>query len=113
MTEAQFQAAIIDLARLLGYRVAHFRPAKTAHGWRTPVAADGVGYPDLTLARPGRLVFAEIKAAGGKLRPEQQAWLAVLAASGAEVYTWQVGTTSMQDIAETLQHQVGGQVDVG
>ena len=63
MTEAQFQSAIVELARLLGYRVAHFRAAKTAHGWRTPVAADGAGWPDLTLAKPGRLLFVECKSA--------------------------------------------------
>ena len=34
MTEADYQKAIIELARLLGFKVAHFRAAKTAHGWR-------------------------------------------------------------------------------
>lgn len=36
VTEAQFQAAVVDLARLAGWRVAHFRPARTSHGWATP-----------------------------------------------------------------------------
>jgi len=112
MTETQFQTAIIELARLLGYRVAHFRPAKTSHGWRTPVAADGAGGPDLTLAKPGRLIFCELKAARGQLRDDQKAWLAVLAAAGAEVHVWQEGSTSLQDIAATLQTKVGGAVSV-
>jgi len=112
MTEPQFQTGIIELARLLGYRVAHFRPAKTAHGWRTAVAADGKGYPDLTMAKPGRLIFAECKSAARRLTEEQRAWTAVLGAAGAEVYVWQVGATTMQDIATILQGHAGGQTSV-
>lgn len=43
--ERQWQAQVIELARILGWRVAHFRPALTKHGWRTPVQADGAGFP--------------------------------------------------------------------
>lgn len=59
-TEAMFQIEIIELARILGWRVAHFRPAQTRHGWRTPVAADGKGFPDLVLVRE-RVIYAELK----------------------------------------------------
>lgn len=110
MTEHEFQSAIIELARLLGYRVAHFRPAKTAHGWRTAVAADGKGYPDLTMAKPGRLIFAECKSAAGRLADEQRAWISVLAAAGTEVYVWQAGTTTMQDVAAILQAPIAAAV---
>lgn len=79
MTEAQFGAAVVEMARLLGWRVAHFRPARTLAGWRTPVAADGTGFPDLVLVRGDRLVFAELKAARGRPTDEQSAWLAALA----------------------------------
>lgn len=75
MTERQLQGAVIDCARLLGWRVAHFRPAKTAKGWRTPVEADGAGWPDLTLIRDGYLIFAELKAATGRLSADQHVWL--------------------------------------
>jgi hypothetical protein len=44
-----------------GWRAAHFRPARTAKGWRTPVAADGAGFPDLVLVRRTRIVAAELK----------------------------------------------------
>lgn len=46
----------------LGYRVAHFRPEKTAHDWRTAVAADGKGYPDLAMAKPGQLTSSSARA---------------------------------------------------
>lgn len=87
MTESQLQDAVIELARLLGYRVAHFRPAKTEQGWRTPVQGDGKGFPDLVLARPGRLIFLELKSKVGRLTVEQRAWLELLGAAGAEAFT--------------------------
>jgi len=87
IAEAELQAAVIDLARYRGWRVAPFRPARTAAGWRTPVAADGAGFPDLVLVRE-RLVFAELKAERGRLGPAQSVWLAALEAAGAEAHVW-------------------------
>lgn len=88
MTERDLQAWVIVLARLLGWRVAHFRPARTAHGWRTPVAGDGAGFPDLVLVRGERMLFRELKTERGKLRPEQEAWLSALRAAGADAGVW-------------------------
>ena len=60
MTEADLQQAVIECARTLGWMVAHFRPALRQSGrWSTPVQADGKGFPDLVLARAGRVIFAE------------------------------------------------------
>ena len=88
MTEADFQRQVIDLARLYGWRCAHFRPAQNSHGqWRTPVAADGKGFPDLVLVRD-RVVFVELKAARGRATPEQREWLAALRHAGVEAYLW-------------------------
>ena len=80
ISEAELQQAVIETARTLGWRVAHFRPARTKHGWVTPVAADGKGFPDLVLVHHerGRLVFAELKSDKGKTSPDQDAWLAGL-----------------------------------
>ncbi len=92
MSEAALQAAVIGLARLLGYRVAHFRPAETKQGWRTPVQADGKGFPDLVLVRAGRLLFVELKAARGRISAEQGLWLETLAtvqADGLSIHVWQ------------------------
>lgn len=87
ITEQEFQQQVIDLGHLLGWRVAHFRPAQTAKGWRTPATADGKGFPDLVLVRE-RVIFAELKTDRGKLTDDQAAWLAALAHAGAEAYIW-------------------------
>ena len=81
ITETELQGAIIEYVHKLGGAVAHFRPAKTAHGWRTPVAADGKGFPDLVICVNGRTLFRELKRQSpttSKLSPEQEAcgeWL--------------------------------------
>ena len=66
-TEDGFLGWIIDQAQWSGWTVAHFPPARTEQGWRTAVAADGAGFPDLTLVRD-RIIFAEVKSAAGFLR---------------------------------------------
>ena len=78
MGEDTLQKNIIDIAHALGWKVAHFRPAKTEKGWRTCVSADGTGWPDLALARNQTVIFLELKSEKGKVRPEQQGWLDVL-----------------------------------
>ena len=88
MTEAQLQQQIIQLAKLYSWRVAHFRPAMTAKGWRTPVSADGQGFPDLVLVKRCRLIFAEVKSDKGRVSPEQQEWLDALRKTKNEVYLW-------------------------
>ncbi len=89
LKEADWQKQVIDLARLRGWRVAHFRPAMTKRGnWVTPVAADGKGFPDLTLARKGRVIFAELKSDTGRLGPEQKLWLQELEGDQVEAYMW-------------------------
>lgn len=106
MTEAELLAATIDLAQLLRYRVAHFRPAKTAYGWRTPVQGDGKGWPDLSMVRGGsspRLLFAELKSDTGRLDPEQVEWLAALEDSGCETYVWRPIDFNNGTIAEILR----------
>lgn len=88
MSEAEWQQQVIDLAHLHGWRIAHFRPAQNARGdWRTPVAADGKGFPDLVLTRD-RLLFAELKTDAGRLTVEQRHWLDALQRAGAEVAVW-------------------------
>lgn len=77
--ESDFQKVVIELAQRLGYRVAHFRPMQDHRGaWRTPVSADGKGFPDLVLVRE-RIIFAELKKDDRYPDPDQRAWLDALA----------------------------------
>lgn len=88
MTGKELQANIIELANILGYRVAHFRAARTKHGWATPVGADGRGFPDLVLIGRGQSLYREIKGDGDRLRAEQVQWGAVLQQNGADWAVW-------------------------
>ena len=88
ITEAEFMAQVIDLATVLGWYTAHFRPALTSRGWRTPVQGVlGKGFPDLVLVRD-RVIFAELKRDGANLTPEQELVLDQLVIAGAEVRVW-------------------------
>ena len=76
MKEIEFQDALVELAHRFGWTVFHARPSGTGKGWRTAVAYDGKGYPDLTMIHPetGTVAFAELKAERGTASPDQQAW---------------------------------------
>jgi len=89
MTEREWQRQVLDLAAIYGWRVAHFRPARTARGWRTPVQGDGAGFPDLVLVRGPELVFVELKAARGRPTTAQREWLDALdQVPGVRVELW-------------------------
>lgn len=97
MTEAQFTQAVIDFAKYKGWMVAHFRPARTTRGWRTPVQGDN-GFPDLVLARDGRVVYAELKVGRNTLSKDQERWANAL----PEMYVWR--PADLRDtIAEVLR----------
>lgn len=87
MSEENLLSCVLDLARLLGLRTAHFRPALTDKGWRTPVAGDGKGWPDLIIVG-SRLIVRELKAERGNTTAEQVAWFAALRAAGVDVAIW-------------------------
>lgn len=81
-TERQFQAAVVEAVRLCGWAV--------YHTWLS--ARSAPGFPDLVLARPPRLLFAELKRDGAGLTPAQTAWGALLAACpGVEYHVWRPG----------------------
>ena len=82
ITESQFQQSVIDLARAKGWLV--------YHTWRSDNSAPG--FPDLTMVRRERLVFAELKVNSNKPTPAQEQWLTALAAvqsvDTVQVYVW-------------------------
>ncbi len=82
LSEAAFQQRVMDAARHAGWLCVHFRPAKTQRGvWVTPMAGDK-GFPDLALAKDGRVILAELKSDKGKPSKEQLAWLAAVGGHG-------------------------------
>lgn len=103
ISEAELQRGVIELAQALGWRVAHFRPARTEEGWRTAVSADGKGYPDLTLVRGTRCLVVELKAARGRVHPEQQIWLEAFARTPVEVYLWRPADWLSGEIEQVLR----------
>lgn len=78
--EASFQAQVVKLAKLLGWRHYHTHDSRRSPG----------GFPDLVLVKKGRLViYAELKSDTGKPTEEQTSWLDDLrAAAGLHVYLW-------------------------
>lgn len=75
LSEADFQKQIIHYARLRGWRIFHARPAMDRKGrWATHQTGDP-GYPDLTLARRGVVLFREIKRQKGRATTAQLEWL--------------------------------------
>ena len=80
---SQWEQTILEYLRLRGWVVAHFRPAQTVKGWRTPVSADGKGFPDFVAVRE-RIVYIEAKGQYGKLTPEQKRWRQAIHQAGGE-----------------------------
>lgn len=70
MTEAELKRAVVDLALRLGWRVHETPQAKP----RRPVKGQSSGYPDLTLARNGKVLWLELKQETGRTFVEQAQW---------------------------------------
>jgi hypothetical protein len=83
VSEAEFTRMAIQLAKLRGWRVAHFRAAVNRRGrWSTPVQGDGAGFPDLLLVRGDCVLAIELKVGRNRPSPAQREWLAAFAAAG-------------------------------
>jgi hypothetical protein len=108
-SESAFLAQVLELAKLLGWKSFHVRPGMNRRGhWSTPIQGDGVGFPDLVLARyrekdearAGRIIAAELKSEDGKESLEQEAWLTLLEWCGVESYLWR--PSDLPEIARVL-----------
>jgi len=93
VTERDLREWVRDLCGLFGWKM--YFSWTSIHSPR--------GFPDLVLVNPEqkRVIFAELKTEKGKLTPEQEEWLAALAACGQEVYVWRPGV--IEGIAEILR----------
>lgn len=90
LTEREWQSAIVAYATARGWR--HFHPHDSR---RSPS-----GFPDLTLVRAGRLVFAELKREkDSRTSVAQREWLDDLAGCiGVEVFLWRPS-----DVAQVMK----------
>ena len=90
--EKDFQKAVVRQARAWGWRV-HY----TTISYRSQP-----GWPDLFMVRGDRLLAVELKTMKGKVSDEQEAWLAVLEATGkVETEVWR--PDSWERIGEVLR----------
>ena len=99
VTEAQHQAAIIELASVCG--------------WHWYVVPDSrmcpAGWPDLVLVRPPHILFIECKTERGRVRPAQREWLDLLSrCDRVAVRVWRPG--DWDEIEATLAGGTGGQI---
>ncbi len=89
-SEKQFMARVVALAKSKGWRCFHPYDSRKSEE----------GYPDLTMVRDTRLIFAELKVKGRKLTKAQIAWLNDLIFA-AETHLWTPGM--WDEIVKTLE----------
>lgn len=87
VSESDWERTLVALAAMNGWKVAGFRTAQVGKSWQTPVRHDAKGWPDLVLVRD-RVIFVELKTDKGRLRPEQEKWIADLRRAKQVVYVW-------------------------
>lgn len=94
--ETPFQAEIVRLARLFGWRVMHVNDSRKEVIDRKRGVSflvgdeDAKGWPDLVLAHPRWHVFAvrELKTNKGRTSPAQREWLTLLTLCGIDAGEW-------------------------
>lgn len=92
ITEKEFQRQVLDLAGIYGWAVYHPLLSK----WSEK------GWPDLSMVRGSRLIFAELKRQSGATTIHQDRWLGMLSAvPGIEVHVWR--PSDIDHIAEVLR----------
>lgn len=101
MREEPWSDQVKRVAETFGWRMAHFRPARTSKGYRTAMEGH-TGFPDWVFVKDGRLIFAELKTdrRGSKTSADQEAWLVDLHAAGAETYVWR--PSDFDEVARVL-----------
>lgn len=99
MSESELYAAIVEAAKALGWRYFHIPAIAYRHGVRR-------GFPDLTLMRRGRLIFAELKRENGILAPAQEDWLKEIDAVSGEA-----GKRCVQWFIWRPSHLLSGEIE--
>ncbi|MDQ1053198.1 hypothetical protein QE394_001126 [Arthrobacter sp. SORGH_AS 212] len=94
MSEREFQAIVVEVARLHGYELAYH-----THDSRRSAP----GFPDLVLVstRRVRVLFRELKTDKGRVSPDQRTWIDGLTAAGMDAGVWRpADLTSGRVLAE-------------
>jgi hypothetical protein len=81
VSETEFQRWVIDTAHRAGWLVHHDHDSRKQE-WGTDA-----GFPDLVLARRGRVIFAELKTARGSVMGDQRRWANALIGP-VDFYVW-------------------------
>lgn len=86
-SEAACQAAVINAARIGGWRAYAVRSSQTQSGrWSTAVQGDR-GFPDIVLCRDHELLIIELKRKPNKVEQEQHLWHDALRRAGVRCGT--------------------------
>jgi hypothetical protein len=103
-SEAEFQKAVITLAKLHRWKVMHTQPAQIRPGrWITPTTGDQ-GFPDLVLSHSYRgTIFVELKTNKGVVSETQWDWINTLEDAGQEVHVWR--PKDLQKISDRLSKE--------
>ena len=86
MSEKELFENVRDMLDTFGWRWTHFRPARTAKGWVTPLSGHQ-GFPDLVAVRDRTLLCIELKRESQQPSRLQEQWLSALHGAGGESYT--------------------------
>ena len=80
MSEKQLQDRVVTLAHRMGWLTYHTFDSRRSDP----------GFPDLVLVHPRqrRVLFRELKAEAGTVRPDQKTWIATLGVAGADASIW-------------------------
>lgn len=80
VSEAAFQQAVVELAKLRHWLVFHDYDSRR----------NAAGFPDLVMVhqRTGEVIYAELKTHKGRVSQAQQRWIDALTLGGASVHVW-------------------------
>ncbi len=101
MTEDEMLTAILEAATYRGWRAYHIRRSDKA------LAMGHSGFPDVCLARNGKVLFLELKRLGQYARPDQEAWIREINGPeilpSAKVQAYQVNTSQLDVVLSWLE----------
>lgn len=98
ISEREWQRQVITWAKREGWKVYSIHDSRTQEWGTDP------GFPDLVLVRGDRLLFVELKAQSGRLRPSQTGWrIALEAVPCVEWHAWRPSDEA------TVKHALRGQ----